>query len=103
MRVTVDLDPRDVWRLEEQAEKRGVTPGEVLRDILALKHTARKTRERVREQVKAGKCDADIAKAIGSTNRYVAEIRRGLGLPANRRYPKRTTAASGAADTRRTA
>lgn len=36
-----------------------------------------------------GKCDADIAAVLGMTPTAVASVRRGLGLPANRRYVKK--------------
>jgi hypothetical protein len=81
----VDLDPRDVWRIQEKAERLGVLPGEVLRDELARKRAGRELREVVRQRVMAGMCDADIADEIGHAPGYVAELRRGMGLPANRR------------------
>lgn len=37
-----------------------------------------------------GMCDADIGTDLGMTVGAVAEQRRALGLPANRRYTKRT-------------
>jgi hypothetical protein len=93
MRVTVDMDPRDVWRLQERAEREGVTPGEVLRDELAPRRSALEFHDRVRARVRAGMCDADIAEELGRAPGTIAEVRRGLGLKANRRYQK--TAAAG--------
>jgi hypothetical protein len=90
MKVTVDLDPRDVWRIQEKAEQLGVRPGDVLRDEITLQRRSRDMREKVRELVKAGLCDADIAARLHYSNGWVADTRRGLGLPANRRYPART-------------
>lgn len=90
MKVMVDLDPRDVWRIQEQAERRGVQPGEVLRDELAVRRNAATVRERVRDLVNAGTCDAEIAAELHYTPGVVAGIRRGLGLRANPRYPRRT-------------
>lgn len=94
MRVMVDLDPRDVWRIQETAERLGVQPGDVLRDELATKRTFVAVRERVRQLVADGACDADIAAAMSYTPGRIAEIRRGLGLPANPRYPKRVATAA---------
>jgi hypothetical protein len=36
-----------------------------------------------------GKCDADIARELNMTPGAVATVRRGMGLPANRRYVKK--------------
>jgi hypothetical protein len=36
--------------------------------------------------VDSGLCDADIAAATGYVVGWVAQVRRGLGKPANRRY-----------------
>ena len=86
MRIMVDLDPRDVWRIQERAERLGVTPGQVLRGELESRRNAANVRERVRALVVSGACDADIAGELSYTPGRVAKIRRELGLPANRRY-----------------
>ena len=87
MKIQVDLDPRDVWRIQEQAERRGVTPGQVLRDELFRQRHGRDFREAVRSRVVAGMCDADIAsELVWPTVGTVASVRRSLRLPANRRY-----------------
>lgn len=94
MKVQFDLDPRDVWRIQAKAEALGVRPGDVLRDELATRREYAAVRERIRAYVTAGMCDADIAAEMHYTPGRIATIRRNLGLPANRRYPKteRTTA-----------
>lgn len=86
MKILVDLDPRDVWRIQERAERAGVTPGDVLRDDLARRRHGRELRDAVKERVKAGMCDADIGIELGLPVGRVAEIRRGHGLAANKRY-----------------
>ena len=86
MRIQVDLDPRDVWRIQETAERTGRTPGEVLRDELARKRDTLQYRDRVRSRVLAGMCDADIAAELGRPPGEIARVRRGEGLPANHRY-----------------
>jgi hypothetical protein len=87
MRVTVDLDPKDVWRIQETAQRRGITPGQVLRDELARQRHGRDYREAVRSRVIAGMCDADIATELGwPTVGTIAQTRRSLGLKANPRY-----------------
>jgi hypothetical protein len=86
MRVMVDLDPRDVWRIQEKAERLGTTPGDVLRRDLDRMRRRLDVTRRVKEMTERGFCDADMAAQLGYTPGRIAEIRRGLGLPANRRY-----------------
>lgn len=85
MKITVDLDPKDVWRIQAKADQLGLTPGAVLREELAQRKQGEELRSTIRELVIAGWCDADIAARIGATNHAVATIRRRLQLPANRR------------------
>lgn len=92
MKVTVDLDPRDIWHIQQQAESRGITPGAVLREQLATRRNNLELRDRIRSRVLAGLCDADIAAELNQTPRRIAETRRNLGLPANPRYRKKTKA-----------
>lgn len=90
MRVTVDLDPKDVWRIEEIAETEHITPGEALRRMLAAKRVTpkraaqRDTYEYIEALVKAGKPDPVIAHRSGEPLETVRRIRRGLGYPAAR-------------------
>lgn len=92
MKVQIDLDPRDVWRIQARAEAEGITPGQVVRNELTRKRDVLERRERVRSRVLAGMCDADIAAELNETNQTIAAIRRGEGLPANRRYGRKATA-----------
>lgn len=92
MKVQLDLDPRDVWRIQARAEAEGKTPGQVIRDELTRKRDVLERRARVRARVLAGMCDADIAAELNETNQTIAAIRRGEGLPANRRYGRKATA-----------
>lgn len=95
MKVTVDMDPRDVWRYQAAAEARGVLPGDVLRDELATRRNAAAIRDRIRELVTVEKkCDADIAAELNYVPGRVAEIRRGMGLPANPRFKKQAAGAA---------
>lgn len=89
MKVQFDMDPRDVWRIQARAEAENRSPGAVLRDELAQKRTVLERRTRVRAMVLAGMCDADIAAEMNTTNQTIAAIRRGEGLPANRRYGRK--------------
>jgi hypothetical protein len=91
MKIMVDLDPKDVWRIQEMAERRGVTPGEVMRDEMTRTRHGRDFLDAVRARVKTGMCDADIAAdLVWPTVGTVAAARRGMGLPANRRYRRAT-------------
>ena len=92
MRVMVDLDPRDVWMIQSRAEATGRTPGQVLRDQLDRARVTVTRNVMVRGLVLAGMCDADIAAELNETNQTIAAIRRGEGLPANRRYGRKATA-----------
>lgn len=89
MEVRFKLDPRDVWAIQERAERFGVTPGELLRDALGQRREQAAVRDRVRDAVNAGKCDADIGTDMGYPVGRIATIRRELGLKPNPRYPKR--------------
>jgi len=93
MRVVVDMDPRDVWRIQAEAERRHVDPGVVLREEIAVRRTYLDYRERVRSRVLAGMCDADIAEELHRSPGSIAQTRRALGLPANPRYRKPAEAA----------
>ncbi len=88
----VDLDPRDVWQIQARAEATGRTPGQVLREQLDRGRVTATRNVMVRGLVLAGMCDADIARELDTTNQTVAAIRRGEGLPANRRYGRKATA-----------
>lgn len=86
MRVVIELDPREVWRIQEQAEQLGVSPGAVFRrELDRLRRRVDVTR-RVKDLTERGFCDADIAERLGYTPGRIAQIRRGLGLQANKRY-----------------
>lgn len=90
MRVIVDLDPRDVWRIQDQAERKGVAPGDVLRADLDRMRRRLDVTRRVKDLTERGFCDADIAERLGYTPGRIAELRRGLGLKANKRYRRKT-------------
>lgn len=89
-KVAIDIPDRDMWRISQDAERLGVTPGDVVRDDLAM-HRRRNTVEfknRVRSRVLAGMCDADIASELARTVGEIARVRRAEKLPANPRYRK---------------
>lgn len=89
MKVQVDLNPRDLWRLEERAEHEGVTLSAYLSDLIASRERPGvSTPDRVRDLWREGLCDADISVRVKCRPGYVAVVRRSLGLPANRRFVK---------------
>lgn len=88
MKMMADLTPRTVWAVAETAERLGLSNSDVLEMRLSgLRRLS--TSDRVRELHARNFCDADIADELGYLVGRVASIRRGLGLPANRRYGKR--------------
>lgn len=91
MKVTVDLDPRDVWRIQQLAEEQNTTPGQIVRSELIARRDGIEFRNRVRARVIAGMCDADIAAELNRTPGSIAAVRRDMGLPANPRYPRTPT------------
>lgn len=86
MRVQLDLDPKTVWSIQEEAERRQTSPGEIVRERLRNQRRTIEYRVRVRSRVLAGMCDADIAAELNRTPGEIARVRRGEGLPANPRY-----------------
>lgn len=92
MLVEVDLDPRIVDVLRDRAAAWRVPFDVVVNDALSGLRGGRNLRaqpllrDSVRERVEAGACDADIAAALHTTVAHVGRVRRGLGLPANRRF-----------------
>lgn len=89
-KVAIDIPPVDMWRINQDASRRGVTPGDVVRDDLAM-HRRRNSLEftnRLRARVLAGMCDADIAAELGRTVGEIARVRRAEKLAANPRYRK---------------
>ncbi len=93
MRVTLDLDPKDVWRIEEIAQRRGVTPGEVVRAELSIRRSHLERNDRIRARVLAGMTDKQIADELGTGVTSIRDIRqKQLRLPANRTRSERKTA-----------
>jgi len=89
VKVLVDLDPKDVWKIQEIAETEHITPGEALRRMLAKKRepkrpVMRNTHQYIEALVKAGIPDPVIARRSGQPVEAVRQMRRGLGYPAAR-------------------
>lgn len=87
MKVTIELDPKDWWHLAERAEAAGVPLADFVKQRIAGRPEG--TKGRVRDLWAEGLCDADVASALDIELRTAKNVRLGLGLPANRRYPRR--------------
>lgn len=94
MMVKLRLDPKLVWRLEEQAEKAGLTFNEHAAALLEGKRqglwsTSRAagalTKQRVAELHAEGLSDSEIAVRVERVIEHVRFVRRNLGLKPNRR------------------
>lgn len=85
MKVTLDVEPRDLWELTEMAERQGKS----LPDFL-LERMLRRTgtvQQRLTDLHADGYCDADIGIALDMDLQKTAAMRRALGLRANPRFP----------------
>ncbi len=88
MKVTYDLPPEIVSAVEGHAGALGKTVDEYVAERLVDAVDPPTTRIRVGSMVREGRSDAYIAAVLSYAPGRIAEIRRSLGLPANKRYPK---------------
>lgn len=86
--VMIELDDYEHRALLERARIRGMSLEGYIR------HKAIPPRSafvlKVIAGAESGKCDADIARDLEVTTRSVTEARVRNGVPANRRYPRRS-------------
>ena len=90
MIVKLELDPKLVWRLEEQAEKGGQSLSQYVADLVTLRSPAPKLRpgSRAAEIVRLhgeGWTDVEIAERLECVRAYVTQVRNRHGLKSNRR------------------
>lgn len=94
MILKIELDPKLVWRLDEVAERRGVSAAELAAEVVEKAFVQRPSKlalagERTRAEVARlhaeGLTDVEIAERIGRVQEHVARTRRVLGLKPNRR------------------
>ncbi|WP_167131946.1 hypothetical protein [Paramicrobacterium chengjingii] len=85
MKVTLEIPDRVWWRLVDAAEKQGKSTSELMSQV-ATGITHPDPIERLHT---IGYTDAEIAAQTGLLLRTVAERRRRLGLPPNKRTSKR--------------
>jgi len=87
VRVTLD----DYWRLSRVAERRGHdTIGHMLEAMLTRMAQVHDVDNELEVLVRAGLSDADIAEHLNLMLGTVADRRRRLKLPANRRHARAT-------------
>ncbi len=96
MIVKLDLDPKLVWRLEEAAERDGVTMSDYAIQVLCGDRAVRQphakrvaagveTQRKIAELHAQGLTDAEIADRVERVQGHVARLRRRLGLAPHRR------------------
>lgn len=90
MIVKVDLDPRDLWRLADEAEKAGMSLPDYMRSLLVLKSRSvpvpKTPRQRQIIELHAdGLSDVEIAARVDCVREYVVQVRRRHGLSPNRK------------------
>lgn len=95
MKVVLDLDPRDLWIIEEAAEQRGEKIHEFLiqralqaakpyrREPKAVTEATKKRMQQVKTLVEDGWDDGQISVLLHLTRQAVADTRRKLGLKPN--------------------
>lgn len=90
MIVKVDLDPQDLWRLADEAEKAGMRLPDYMRSLLVLKSRSVPvpTTPRQRQIIELhaeGWSDVEIAARVDCVREYVVQVRRRHGLSPNRK------------------
>lgn len=82
--ATVDIPRRELFRLEDAAEQRGMTLPEFLLNAgRAVAGIGEPGPDSIETLTRLGMTDRDIARRLGLTNAAVAGRRRRLGIPAN--------------------
>lgn len=85
MKVTVDLEPADVWYLETKAEARGMTLSAWIRGTVLSQFSRQlTTRDRVAILHRNGATDGEIALRLQMGRGSIAQIRRNLNLKPNK-------------------
>jgi hypothetical protein len=89
--ITIPIHAADLNTFEEAARSYGYVDaaaylGAIIRRELAAPHHPLDAII-IREVVREGRCDGDIAQRHGLTNRYVSDVRRRHHLKANPWYP----------------
>lgn len=88
MIVKTELTPYEMWRLEEEAEARGLSLSEFLKGAAIALVKGDLMKDPLKELHAIGMCDADIGKQLGIDAAAVKYRRARMGLPAHRRFKK---------------
>ena len=95
MKITLDLDSRLVWRLLAEGNDSNAEASRIVSRLLLDRYRdvpfmvqGPTIAERIQQMHARGMCDAEIGGRLNMTTLSVAEKRRQLRLPANRRYRK---------------
>ena len=91
MIVKTELTPYEVWRLETEAETRGLTLPELLRGAAVALVKGDLMKDPLRELHAIGMCDADIGMQLGLTSAAVKQRRVRMGLPAHPRFKRKAS------------
>jgi hypothetical protein len=85
MKVTVDLEPADVWFLETKAQARGMSLSQWLRGAVLSQFSRQlTTRDRVAILHRNGATDGEMSLRLQISRGRVAELRRELHLKPNK-------------------
>ena len=88
MRLELELPDRLWGHLVSKADAQGITSRELLVAAIEGLVPAASGRDPIQQLWGRGMSDAEMASELGWTNQAVARVRRGHGLPANRRVWK---------------
>lgn len=82
--MKVNIPPRELFRLEDAAERRGMSlPDFLLASGRAVAGIGEPGPDSIETLTRLGLTDRDIARRLGLTNSAVATRRRRLGISAN--------------------
>lgn len=85
MKITVDLEPADVWFLETKAEARGMTLSAWIRGTVLSQFSRQlTTRDRVAILHRNGATGGEMALRLQMGRGSIAQIRRSLNLKPNK-------------------
>jgi len=85
VKVTLDLEPADVWFLETKAEARGMTLQQWIRGTVLSQFSRQlSTRDRIAILHRNGATDGEMSLRLQISRGRVAELRRELHLKPNK-------------------
>ena len=92
MKVTLELEPADVWFLESKADAKGMSLSEWIRGTVLSQFSRQLTsRDRVRLLHSNGATDGEMSLRLQISRGQIAAYRRELGLQPNKKQHQLTT------------